>query len=359
MRLATEAPFNLEATVRVLQRRPSNLIDSWDHARYRRMVRLGDRPVLIEVVNHGTLEAPDLRMSTRRADGYGRPLSMSERAEAARLVSAILGLGVDSSLPQHRAEAEPALRATALALRGMRPPRYPDLFETFANVIPFQQLSLEAGMAVVALLIRRFGESLRIEGETHHVFPSADAIADAGMAQLKRCGMSTRKCLALRVAARAIASGALTAETFETLPSPEALARLMELPGIGPWSAALILLRGLRRVDVFPQADTGAESSLIALMHLRSRASLQRVVERFGEHRGYLYFYGLASRLLASGLIQAAASPEPSAGDAMVGAIGEERWRASPAPPPRRPRSTRAGPRAATESSSPNGRNPR
>jgi hypothetical protein len=42
----------------VLQRRPSNLIDRWDHARYRRMLRLGDRPVLIEVVNHGTLEAP-------------------------------------------------------------------------------------------------------------------------------------------------------------------------------------------------------------------------------------------------------------------------------------------------------------
>lgn len=58
MRLATEAPFNLEATVRVLQRRPSNLIDRWDHARYRRMLRLGDRPVLIEVVNHDTLEAP-------------------------------------------------------------------------------------------------------------------------------------------------------------------------------------------------------------------------------------------------------------------------------------------------------------
>lgn len=369
MRLATESPFNLEPTVRVLQRRPSNLIDRWDHARYRRTLRLGDRPVLIEVVNRGTLDAPDLKMSIRRTDGDGRPLSMSERAEAARLVSAILGLAVDSSLPQRRAEAEPALRATALALRGMRPPRYPDLFETFANVIPFQQLSLEAGMAVVAQLIRRFGQSLSIQGESAHLFPSADIIADAAMAQLKRCGMSRHKCLALRAAARAIASGALTAKTLEGLPSPVALARLMELPGIGPWSAALILLRGLRRVDVFPQADTGAESSLIALMHLRSRASLERVVERFGEHRGYLYFYGLASRLLASGLIRAAASPDPSAGDramagrssgdAMVGAIGEERWQASPAPPPRRPRSTRAAPRSATESSSRSGGSPR
>jgi hypothetical protein len=135
--------------------------------------------------------------------------------------------------------------------------------------------------------------------------------------------MSRHRCLALRAAARAIASGALTAKTLEGLPSPVALARLMELPGIGLWSAALILLRGLRRVDVFPQADTGAESSLITLMHLRSRASLERVVERFNEHRGYLYFYGLASRLLASGLIQAPLRRSRQ--------LAIERWPAGPA----------------------------
>jgi hypothetical protein len=178
MRLGMETPFNLEATVRVLQRRPSNLIDSWDHARYRRTLRLGDRPVLIEVVNHGTLDAPDLKMSTRRTDGDGRPLSMSERAEAAGLVSAIPGLGVDSRLPQRRRSRRCAPPLSRYAACGH--PRYPDLFETFASVIPFQQLSLEAGMAVVAQLIRRFGESLSIEGES--VFPSANIIADAAMA---------------------------------------------------------------------------------------------------------------------------------------------------------------------------------
>ena len=57
---------------------------------------------------------------------------------------------------------------------------------------------------------------------------------------------------------------------------------------------------------MFPQADTGAESSLTTLMHLRSRASLARIADRFGECRGYLYYYGLASRLLSAGLIHPA-----------------------------------------------------
>lgn len=311
MRLPVHPPFFLEATVRVLQRRPSNLIDTWAEQHYRRVILLGGRAALIEVANRGTIDAPDVRLSIIRADSASRAPVSRERTEAARIASGILGLGVDASAPWSRAERDPALHATALALRGLRPPRYPGLFETFANVIPFQQLSLEAGMAVVARLVRRFGEALTIAGDRCFLFPRAEVIAETRAASLERCGLSRHKAHALRMAARAIASGTLGAATLERMPSSEALELLEQLPGIGPWSAALILLRGLGRVDVFPQADSGAESSLIALMRLRSRSSLARIIDRFGEHRGYLYFYGLASRLLAAGLIRPAV-PAPA-----------------------------------------------
>jgi DNA-3-methyladenine glycosylase II len=198
----------------------------------------------------------------------------------------------------------------------MRPPRYPDLFETVANVIPFQQVSLEAGMAVVGKLVRRFGEVFTSGDRRYVLFPTAEAVARARVSSLKRCGMSARKSHALRAAAKAIASGDLSAEQLMELSSSEAIVRLMRLAGIGPWSAALILLRGFRRLDVFPQADTGAESSLAALMHMRSQAARARVVDRFGEYRGYLYFYGLASRLLAAGLIHAAPAQATTAAPA-------------------------------------------
>ncbi|HEX5460948.1 MAG TPA: AlkA N-terminal domain-containing protein [Steroidobacteraceae bacterium] len=299
--MPVQAPFHLEATVRVLQRRPANLIDTWDGGSYRRVVRLGHQVALLEVNNRGTIDAPDLRLSIPTHSG-----STDERHEAVRAARKILGLEHDPAAAQRHAESEPALRETARALRGMRPPRYPDLFEAFANVIPFQQVSLEAGMSVVAHLVRRFGEAIESSGRTHHVFPLAEAIAEARTASVKRSGMSLRKTQSLRAAAKAIAGGALTAESLAHLSTADALERLMELGGIGPWSAALILLRGLGRVDVFPQADTGAESSLAALLRLRSRESLPKIVERFGDCRGYLYFYGLASRLLAAGLIHPA-----------------------------------------------------
>jgi DNA-3-methyladenine glycosylase II len=65
-----------------------------------------------------------------------------------------------------------------------------------------------------------------------------------------------------------------------------------------------VLLRGFGRIDVFPPGDVGAVRGLAALLHLRSRESLDRVVERFGEQRGYLYFFSLAGTLLEKGLIR-------------------------------------------------------
>lgn len=270
--------------------------------------------LLLDVENRGTIDAPDLRLTLARgsspsgriAHSRGHPSWHDLRDAAARVAIDILGLDLDPDPAQRRAEAEPALSRTAIALRGLRPPRYPDLFETIANVIPFQQVSLEAGMAVVEKLVRRFGEGLTIDEQRFSLFPSAEVVADARILSLRRCGMSERKSQALRAAARAIACGELTAAQIATLPSIAAIEALMQHSGIGPWSAALILLRGFRRLDVFPQADTGAESALAALMRLRSSASLARIVERFGEYRGYLYFYGLASRLLSAGLIHAA-----------------------------------------------------
>jgi len=308
--LPVRAPFHLEATVRVLQRRPANLIDTWDGDSYRRVVRLADHFALIQVNNAGTIDVPDLRLSVQ-TDAH----SAGDSEKTARAVREILGLQHNPAAAQQHAEAEPALRETARALRGMRPPRYPDLFEAFANVIPFQQVSLEAGMSVVAHLVRRFGEVIDSSGRTYHVFPQAEVIAEARTVSVKRSGMSLRKTQSLRAAAKAIASGALTAESLARLSSAEAIVRLRELGGIGPWSAALILLRGLGRLDVFPQADTGAESSLAALLRLRSRASLPKIVERFGDCRGYLYFYGLASRLLAAGLIHPAGKLSAHGGD--------------------------------------------
>lgn len=295
--LPTRSPFHLEATARVLQRRPSNLVDVWDRGQYFRILAFGGGLTLVQVENRGTIDAPDVRYYIR---------SGAASAGVGTTLRRILGLDVSPAALPQLARVDNALVATVRSLRGMRPPCFADLFESFLNVIPFQQLSLDAGVAIVGRLVKRFGRQIEYCDRRYYASPSAHTVAAARLDRLRACGLSHNKATTLRNLARSIDLGELREEEISAMSTIEALRTLTALPGIGPWSAALILLRGLGRLDVFPPGDAGAARGLGALLQLDRLTSLDRVVERFGEHRGYLYFCGLGASLLARGLIQAA-----------------------------------------------------
>jgi DNA-3-methyladenine glycosylase II len=301
LQLQTAPPFHLAATIRVLQRRPVNPVDVWEGECWRRALTTADGIMLAEVHNRGSIDAPDVHGCVRS----GNP-SAATRVALGATLRRVLGLDVQPAPLQAVAARERHLRSIAAALRGMRPPRFADLFETVINVFPFQQLSLDAGVAILTRLVHRFGESIVHDDRTYYAFPTADAIAGARLPALLTCGLSRSKAESLRRVARAVRAGTLSEHTIDQLSTPDALRALVELPGVGPWSAAVILLRGFGRLDVFPPGDVGAARDLSALLHVRSAASLSRVIERFGDYRGYLYFYGIGASLLEKGVIPAA-----------------------------------------------------
>lgn len=298
--LDTRAPFHLEATVRVLQRRPTNPVDVLVQGSYRRLLTTTDGLALAEVANQGTIDRPDLRIRALRGD-----ISADTFDTIRRTMRKVLGLDLDPRPLQRLVEAERRLHPTAIALRGMRPPRFVGLFETFANVVPFQQVSLDAGIAAVSHLVERFGASLVHDGRRYHAFPEARVLAKARLETIKACGLSAKKAEALRLLARAIEAGDVSVEKLSDMSSDEAMRLLTQLQGIGPWSAGMILLRGLGRLDIFPVGDVGAARSLGGLTHLPPGPLLDRLIRRFGDCCGYLYFCALGGALLAKGHIHA------------------------------------------------------
>jgi DNA-3-methyladenine glycosylase II len=87
---------------------------------------------------------------------------------------------------------------------------------------------------------------------------------------------------------------------------------LTTVPGIGPWSAGLVLLRGLGRMAVFPSGDVGACRNLAHLLELDSStpsADLQPHIDRMDSMKGFLYFYALGWRILREGLITPVTDP--------------------------------------------------
>lgn len=301
--LAVRAPFHFEATVRVLQRRASNRVDVWVGERYVRLLRLTNGLALVRIANLGSIDDPHLEYSI-----LAGPHSLTAHAAVRRAFTRILALDIDPAPLQQLASIDSILLPTVESLRGMRPPRFADLFEAFASVIPFQQLSLDAGISILGKFVERFGEHVAYQGHRYFAFPTARAIVEAPVEDLSACGLSAKKAQTLREIAKAIDDGVLTEHSLAMLDSRAAIARLVELPGVGPWTAGLVLLRGLGRTDVFPSGDAGAARALRQLLKLHKSASIDEVTERFGADRGYLYFCCLGSRLLERGAIRAARS---------------------------------------------------
>jgi DNA-3-methyladenine glycosylase II len=262
IRLAVEAPFSLALTVGVLQRMPTNIVDQWADGCWTR------GPLRVRQLDEHTL--------------WVSP------ATEVPLVRHVLGLDVSPGLLVDAVAAEPRLLWLAERFAGLRPPRYPTLFEAIGMTIPFQQVSLAAGQSIANALVRRFGVPA-------WVFPAPEAIAAASPEDLRACGLSAAKARTLQTVARLVVEGHFV--NLEALPSQQVLQALDAVPGIGPWTAAVIALRGLGRLDVFPPGDVGARRTLAHLLGQPApltAAEEAELIARLGQARGLVYFLGLA-----------------------------------------------------------------
>ena len=288
--------YSLEQTVWLLRRTKNNLVDMWHERRYIRALQTSAGPCIVAVEQRQPAAA-EVRVS-------GLCLTSCVRHELSATLRRMLGLDLDISALARRFDADPRLRELPSNAPGMRPPRFPTLFETIASVVPFQQLSLAAGVAVLGRLVQQLGQRLSVGGKTAWLFPAAETIASAAPAVLRSSGMSAVNCATLRSTAQAIVGGDIGEDLLEALPTLELIKVLDDLPGIGPWSAALIALRGLGRLDSFPPEDSGVRRSLGSFFGGDAPLDAEderRMLEELGPARGLLYFYTLAWRLRQQG----------------------------------------------------------
>jgi len=136
----------------------------------------------------------------------------------------------------------------------LRLPAAFDPFEQAVRAIVGQQVTVKAAVTITRRLVERLGETLpdAPADQPQRLFPTPAAIAGADLALI---GMPGKRVQTLQRFAAAVAEGALRLHVED---GPEDLVRrLRELPGIGPWTAEYIALRGFGAADAFPAADLG------------------------------------------------------------------------------------------------------
>jgi DNA-3-methyladenine glycosylase II len=288
--LPVRAPYRLDLTVTVLRRLSTNLVDvlTPDGAYVR---RLGDGPELAVV----RVCQPDPDTLTVEIEGDRR-----EHPRLLALVRRMLGVEVDLTRFYRSASQVEWLHPLVCRMRGVRPPRYPTVWEACVNAIVFQQISLHAASAIMGRLTMGLSEPVEHGGVRLYRFPGAREVLSAPDSLLRGAGLSAGKLATLRRVADALRAGTLDEAQLEELSSPDAAALLRGIKGIGPWTAVVILLRGLGRLDVFPANDTSVVRNL-TLVGGPAALDVETLLDTLGPQRGMLYYHLLLGRLEARG----------------------------------------------------------
>lgn len=189
-------------------------------------------------------------VSARQEDGalIGEVFGGAEVGGVERQVARILSLDVDGRRFPEVARRDPVVGKLQRRYPGLRPVCFHSPYEAAAWAIIGHRIRIVQAAGIKARMAEDLGPKVTVDGRTEHAFPGPARLA--GLESFP--GLTDTKVERLRGLALAAGEGQMEAHLLRSLPVEEALSRLRDLPGIGPFSAELILLRGAGEPDHLP-----------------------------------------------------------------------------------------------------------
>lgn len=249
------------------------------------------RPVGVVVRQDG----PDAPVAVRV---IGDPSDVDSAVEHTRR---ILSLDVDGSGFAEVGRRDPVVGELQRRYPGLRPTGFHSPYEAACWAVIGHRIRIPQAAAIKDRLARQLGTMVDVDGVFLPAFPSPAVLRELDRVPLVNEVKSDR----LRGLAAAALAGDLDADLLRALPVDEALARLRRIPGIGPFSAELILLRGAAHPDGFPSAERRLAEELTRAYRLSnpSAADLAEVAERWRPYRTWVSLLFRTRRELETGEI--------------------------------------------------------
>jgi AraC family transcriptional regulator of adaptative response / DNA-3-methyladenine glycosylase II len=263
VRLAYRPPLDLRALLEFLGQRAIPGVESFDGHVYARTLNLpygsgivtiavgdGDNPTPgpVRYDRPGTLQC-ELRLQDVR-----------DFATAVSRVRRLLDLDADPLAVRSALHDDPLLGRSVESKPGLRVPGAVDGAEIAVRAVLGQQVSVAGARTLGDRLASLYGAALPEPfGALDRLFPSAEALAAADPSTWP---LPAGRARALQALTRAIAAGDISIDPGTDRDSTEAALRA--LPGVGPWTASYIRMRGLGDPDVFLGQDLGIKKAIRA-----------------------------------------------------------------------------------------------
>ncbi|MFF2370281.1 DNA-3-methyladenine glycosylase 2 family protein [Agromyces sp. NPDC058110] len=258
LRLPARAPFDAAGVFAWLAARTVSGVEhasvSPDGApRFARTLRLPGGPALLSLEPGGDAASPSIEVEARLA-GLGDLPPLVAR------VRRLFDLDADAQAIDAALGAEPAFAASVAEVPGIRLPGCLDPHELVFRALIGQQISVAAARTALGRLAAELGEHLAEASDLALLFPTAEAIAEHGAEVLRGPAARIRTIVDV---ARRLASGELVVSSDRERHDLEA--KLLEIPGIGPWTAGYVAMRVTGAPDVLLTGDLALRNGAVAL----------------------------------------------------------------------------------------------
>lgn len=213
---------------------------------------------------------------------HGEVEGAHDRALAVRVrreVEQILGLDVDASGLAALGRRDPVVGEAMARRPGLRPVLFYTPYEAAAWCVIGHRISMSQAATIKQRLAHELGE--------RGAFPSPATLAGIEMPQR---GLTEQKVGQLRSLAKAASEGALDRDHLRSLPLEEAEQELLRLPGIGPFSAELVLARGVGAPDLLPRHEKRIEALVREAYALGPDDDLTAVSDTWRPYRSWVGF---------------------------------------------------------------------
>lgn len=228
---------------------------------------------------------------------YGEAASETVRDQVER----VLSLDVDGSGFPEVGRRDPVVGKLRERYPGLRPVCFYSPYEAAAWAIIGNRIRIVQAARIKSRMAAELGETVEVRGKQEHAFPGPSRLLALGGFP----GLFGRKAEYLRALARAAREGKLEAPYLRSLPADEALAELKELPGIGDFSAELVLVRGAGTPDRLPVHEPRLGRAVAMAYGLKESPTAKELYEISEGWRPYRSWVALHLRTILEDLSRA------------------------------------------------------
>jgi len=278
LRIPPPQEFSYDLALAFLKRSPRELLHKVIDDRIEKAVRIDGVVVIFSI----TYDGQDLVV-----DFLNTKVNVAQATEVVKYIREWLDLDTDLKPFYAMSEKDKLLKSLVTDFYGYRIVGQPDLFESIVWAVLGQQINLAFAYTLKQKFVERFGETVTLKEENYYLFPTPAVVAELTTEELLQLQFSRQKAAYTINIAKAFNEGIVSKDKLTGLPLKNAKELLMQIKGIGNWTANYALMKTFRHADAFPLEDAGIHNAIKKLKKLTRKPSLEEVRKVFKKYKGW------------------------------------------------------------------------